>query len=161
MSVRSAACSRFGGPKCLLITDHQVQNLAALSEYSEFSDRAVEALVVVCIFFFGLAVPAGAIAQTLTERTNIVLRTGLANNIPVVLFALWATVVLIWWLAVGYRPGDRVSRHLTFLVAAISVNIYLGFTVWVIVTKFVDTVASPHKLGLMVWVEPQRFDSIY
>jgi hypothetical protein len=116
-----------------------------------FSDLAAQALIVVFIFFFGLAVPAGAIAQTLTGRTNIVLRTGLANNIPVALAALWATVALIWWLAVGYRPADRVSRHLAFLMAAISVNIYLGFTVWVIVTKFIDTTVSPHKLGLMVW----------
>ena len=115
------------------------------------SDLAAEAFVVLLILFFGLAVPAGAIAQTLTGRTNIILRTGLANNIPVVLFALFATVVLIWWLAVGYRTTDRISRHLAFLMATISVNIYLGFTVWAVVTKFIGSPVSPHRLGLMVW----------
>jgi hypothetical protein len=115
------------------------------------SDLAAEVFVALLILFFGLAVPAGAVAQTLTGRTNIILRTGLANNIPVALFALLATVALIWWLAVGYRTTDRISRHLVFLMAAISVNIYLGFTVWVVITKFVGSTASPHRLGLMVW----------
>jgi hypothetical protein len=36
-------------------------------------------------------------------------------------------------------------------MAAICANIYLGFTIWVAATKFVDTAVSPHKLGLMVW----------
>jgi hypothetical protein len=115
------------------------------------SDLAAEVFVALLILFFAVAAPAGAIAQTLTGRTNIVLRSGLAYNIPIVLFALFATVVLIWWLAVGYRTTDRLSRHLIFLMAAISVNIYLGFTVWVVVTKFVGSTASPHRLGLMVW----------
>ena len=107
------------------------------------SDLTAEVFAALFIIFLGLAVPAGAIAQTLTGRTNIILRTGVANNIPVVLFALLVTVALIWWLAVGYRTTDRISRHLVFLMAAISVNIYLGFTVWVIITKFVGSTVSP------------------
>jgi hypothetical protein len=120
--------------------------------FRRLSDWAVIIAGVAFFSFLIVAIPVAAIVLTLTGRANFVFgTTNIVYNVPYIIVALGAALVLIGWLAVSYKPDDRMTRHLAALTAAVSVNIYLGFSIWLVATKVIYPGASPHKLGLMVW----------
>jgi hypothetical protein len=121
-------------------------------KFHSASDWAGIIFAVLFLSFLILAVPVAAIFLTLTGRANFVFgTTNIIYNFPYILIAPGAALVLIGWLAVSYKADDRIARHIAVLTATVSVNIYLGLSIWLAATKIIYPAASPHKLALMVW----------
>jgi hypothetical protein len=141
-----------------LVDDDDVLRTSEAENATERKFRALSDLAGVFVgLFFALficvAIPAGAIAQTLSGRDNIFVGGDAVQSVVLVIAAFVAIFGLIGWLAVGYNPDDRLSVHSAFLAAALVVNIYLGFAVWLIATKVIgiEPAASHSRFGAMVW----------
>ena len=117
-------------------------------------DWARELLAGAMVVLVCLGIPVGAVAQTLSGRGNLVAGTGLVQTLSLVAIALTGTVWLLAWLVLGYRRDDPVSTHTVFLAAAVVVNVYVGFGLWVAAVRLIGiepAVTHPRRFGAMVW----------
>jgi hypothetical protein len=111
------------------------------------------------IFVFAIAMPVAGIAVTLTGRRDFLIdSTDIIYNSVFILMALGGAVALKILVTVKFTGDEGILQPLAALVAGLIVNIYLGFSIWLIAIRVLHPAASPHKLGLMVWWN--LFDSI-
>jgi hypothetical protein len=98
-----------------------------------------------------IGVGAAGIVATLSGHSNPFVGSDNTWNILIPVFTIAATATLMWYVAFKYNPTDPIRRHLRILAVAVSINIYLAISVWIVIANYIHPTVSPHKAGLMVW----------
>jgi hypothetical protein len=104
----------------------------------------------ICTLFIFIVVGIAGIAATLSGRSNSYVGGDVFSNIWLLAFTIVATAYLTWYVAFKYNSADPIRRHLLILAVAVSINIFLAISVWVVIAN-IHPAVSPHKAGLMVW----------
>lgn len=147
-----------GVPVGALYDDAVLDDIAAVNpterRFRQGLDWAREILAGAMVVLVCVGIPVGAVAQTLSNEGNLVVGDGPVQTVSLVAVALTLTTWLLAWLVLGYHRDDPVSTHTVFLAAAVVVNVYVGFGLWVTAARLIGidpAVADPGAFGAMVW----------
>jgi len=101
--------------------------------------------------FIIIVVGVEGIAATLSGRSDSYVSGDIFSNIWELAATIVATVWLTWYVVFKYNPADPIRRHLVVLAVAVSINIFLAISVWIVIANYIHPAVSLHKAGLMVW----------
>jgi hypothetical protein len=127
------------------LSDPSERKLSTVTDWGSF------AVALFVLAFFAVVIPAAGVVLTLTGKSNYFIENGILDTLPIIAIAVAGSGALIVWLTVKYTPDKGVARLVIALATAVSVNLYIGISIWVVASKIASAAISPHKLGLMVW----------
>jgi hypothetical protein len=105
------------------------------------------------IFLFVIVTPYYSVTTTL-GRTSEWYGTGRYDEVYATVLAAITVPSLIYFLIQGEKKGVSTARHLLYLLASIVANIYFGFAIWIVATKWSGleiAAQDPRGFGLLIW----------